>query len=121
MSRPLIPKPVRLQVFLDELRKAALASNAGAAKKLIDDTLNAVEDDLTDIPYNPGQWRTDGRMYPVQEDNAGDVEGHPGITSYRSRKHETLIRENGAFEIRDANTGEVLISKPGSDGKGVWS
>jgi hypothetical protein len=91
------------------------------AKRFIDDTLNSVEDELTDIPFDPSNWRTDGRMYPVQDDNAGDVDGHPEVTSYRSRRHETLIRENGAFEIRDARTQEVLVAKPGSDGKGVWS
>jgi hypothetical protein len=57
----------------------------------------------------------------VQDDNASDVEGHPEVTSYRSRKHETLIRANGAFEIRDAKTKEVIVAKPGSDGKGVWT
>jgi hypothetical protein len=60
-------------------------------------------------------------MYPVQEDNASNLDGYPEVTSYRSRKHETLIRKNGAFEIRDAKTEEVFLSKPGSDGKGVWS
>ena len=95
--------------------------SAEAAKTLIDQTLNAVEDELTDIPFDPASWRTDGRMYPVQDDNASEVEGHPEITSYRSRKHETLIRANGAFEIRVARTCDVLVAKPGADGKGVWS
>lgn len=121
MSKPLIPKHVRLQVFLERLRSAEPVATGEEAKRLIDETLNEVENRLTDIPYDPTQWRTDGRMYPVQDDNAGDVDGYPEVTSYRSRKHETLVRENGAFEIRDANTQEVLIAKAGSDGKGVWS
>ncbi|MBK9034495.1 MAG: hypothetical protein IPL61_25055 [Myxococcales bacterium] len=57
----------------------------------------------------------------MQDDNASDVEGHPGVTSYRSRKHETLIRTNGAFEIRDALTKDVVVTKAGADGHGVWS
>lgn len=120
-SGPLIPKPERLRVFVERLRELPPATSGEEAKRLIDDTLNAVEDELTDIPYDPSSWRTDGRMYPVQDDNASDVDGHPDVTSYRSRKHETLIRTNGAFEIRDAKTKEVLVAKPGSDGKGVWS
>lgn len=120
MSSPL-PRAVRLQVFLDRLAKASPAADAAAAKQLVDDTLNAVESELTDIPYDPSQWRTDGRMYPAQEDSASDVEGCPGVTSYRSRKHETLVRDNGAIEIRDAHTLDVVLSKPGRDGKGVWS
>src|SRR5262249_53751474 len=118
MPKPLLPKTVRFQVFLGRLAEAAPAPDGTEAKRLIDHTLNAVEDELTDIPYDPTRWRTDGRMYPVQDDNASDVEGHPDVTSYRSRKHETLVRDNGAFEIRDAHTRDVLVSKPGSDGKG---
>jgi hypothetical protein len=121
MSKPLIPKPVRLEEFRRRLLDLPLAATGDEAKRVIDDTLNAVEDELTDIPFNPLNWRTDGRMYPVQEDNANDLEGHADVTSYRSRKHETLIRKNGAFEIRDVRTQEVFVSKPGSDGKGVWS
>lgn len=121
MSKPVIPKHVRLQVFLERLQRAVPAAGGPDAKNLIDETLNDVENELTDIKFDPAHWRTDGRMYPVQDDNASDVDGHPEVTSYRSRKHETLIRENGAFEIRDANTQEVLASKAGSDGKGVWS
>jgi hypothetical protein len=117
----LLPKAVRLRVFLDRLAEASPASSALEAKQLIDRILNAVEDELTDIPYDPSRWRTDGRMYPAHEDSAGDIEGHPAVTSYRSRKHETLVRDNGAIEIRDPHTLEVLLAKPGLDGKGVWS
>lgn len=92
MSEPLVPKPVRFQEFLERLRKAPSAETGDEAKRLIDETLNKVEDDLTDIPFNPDHWRTDGRMYPVQEDNASDVDGQ-----------------------------EVVLEKPGADGKGVWS
>jgi hypothetical protein len=60
-------------------------------------------------------------MYPPEDDSAADVEGHPEVTSYRSRGHETFIRSNGSFEIRDAETGETVIEKVGSDGRGVWS
>ncbi|MEP6863178.1 MAG: hypothetical protein ABJE66_21315 [Deltaproteobacteria bacterium] len=121
MPKPFFPKPVRLLVFQERLNTAQPLSNGTDAKRLIDETLNAVEDELTDIPYDPNNWRTDGRMYPVQEDNADSLDGYPGVTSYRSRKHETFVRENGAFEIRDLITGEIFVSKAGSDGKGVWS
>src|SRR5262245_56740491 len=121
MTKPLIPKLIRLHEFVTWLRELPPATHGSEAKRFIDDTLNAVESELTDIPFDPANWRTDGRMYPVQDDNASDVDGYPEVTSYRSRKHETLIRCNGAFEIRDARTKEVIVAKPGSDGKGVWS
>jgi|SRR5580693_8254735 hypothetical protein len=121
MPKPLLPKYVRLLVFRERLAAALAASSGKAAKRLIDDTLNGVEDELTDIPFDPNHWRNDGRLYPAQDDNAEDVPGHPEVTSYTSKGHETFIRENGAFEIRDRFTGEVFFSKPGSDGRGVWS
>ena len=120
MSKPLVPKSVRVQELLQRLRTAPAAGTEDDAKRLIDETLNEVEDELTDIPFNPERWRTDGRMYPVQDDYASVVDAHPDITSYRSRRHETFIRANGAFEIRDVLTNEVLLAKPGADGTGVW-
>jgi len=73
------------------------------------------------VPFDPDHWRTDGRLYPFQDDSAADVDGYPNLTSYRSRGHETLIANNGAFEIRDLESGEVVLHKLGSDGQGVWS
>ena len=121
MSRPPVPRFARLQEFLERLRSAPRCASGEAAKRLLDETLNRVEDEFTDIPFDPERWRTDGRMYPAQEDNAADVEGYPDVTSYRHRSHETLICANGAFEIRDVLTKDVVLAKAGADGKGVWS
>jgi hypothetical protein len=118
---PPVAKHLRLRELIQRLRTCALASSHNNARRLIADTLNAVEDELSGVRFNPDSWRTDGRMYPVQDDNVADVDGFPNVSSYRSRYHETFIADNGAFEIRDVRTGEVLISKLGSDGKGVWS
>jgi hypothetical protein len=98
---------------------AAPAATAEAALELIASTLNAVEDDLTDIPANPDRWMTDGRMYPPQPDSRREVPDHEDVTRYRSRAHNTFIRANGAIEIRDL-ADQVLFSKAGADGKHVW-
>jgi DNA-binding XRE family transcriptional regulator len=45
------------------------------SEPLVPKPFGSVEDDLTDIPFNPDHWRTDGCVYPVQEDNAGDIDG----------------------------------------------
>jgi hypothetical protein len=118
---PPIPKKVRFAEFIRRLQALPPATSHDEARRQIEETLNQVEDELSGVPFDPAHWRTDGRMYPPQDDSASDVEGHPDMTSYRSRGHETFVAKNGAFEIRDVQTGEVVLHKPGSDGKGVWS
>jgi hypothetical protein len=114
-------KQERLDEFVRRLAALPAARSHDEARRLIEVTLNQVEDELSGVPYDPGRWRTDGRMYPVQDDHAADVDGHPSVTSYRSRRHDTFIAANGAFEIHDLSTGGILIRKLGADGRGVWS
>jgi hypothetical protein len=59
-------------------------------------------------------------MYPPQADSVREVEGHPRVKRFRSLKHNTYVGESGALEIRSAPEGQVLLTKPGADGKGVW-
>jgi hypothetical protein len=115
------PKRVRFAEFIRRLQGLPPASGHDQARRQIADTLNNVEDELSGVPFDPAHWRTDGRMYPVEDDSAADVDGYPDVTAYRSRGHETFISKNGAFEIRDFRNGEIVIEKPGSDGKGIWS
>jgi hypothetical protein len=75
---------------------------------------------MTSIPFNPDSWLTDGRMYPPQMDNIRELAGYPKIKRFRSLKHNTHIGENGSIEICIVSDGEVLLTKPGADGKGVW-
>lgn len=109
-------KAVRLQVFLKRLEQAAPVATSSAALALVSETLIAVEDELTGIPYDPSQWRSDGRMYPPQADGARDVPGRPDVTRYRSVAHNTFIGSNGAIRIEDLK-GTVILRKPGLDGK----
>jgi hypothetical protein len=118
---PPIDKKIRFDEFIRRLQTPPPASSHDDARRQIEKTLNQVEDEFSGVPFDPESYRTDGRMYPFQDDSAADVEGHPSVTSYRSRRHETFIAENGAFEIRDVRTGEIVLHKPGADGKGVWS
>jgi hypothetical protein len=118
---PPMPKELRFDEFIRRLRALPPASSHDEARRQIEEMLNQVEDEFSGVPFDPAHHRTDGRMYPPQDDNASDVEGHVDVTSYRSRGHETFVAKNGAFEIRDIRKGQVVIHKPGSDGKGVWS
>lgn len=119
-GEPDLPKPERFREFLRRLGSAPAASTFDEAYEQLCVVLNEVEDSMTSIPFNPELWQTDGRMYPPQADSVREVEGHPKVKRLRSLKHNTYIGENGAIEIRPAPDGEVILAKPGADGKGVW-
>jgi uncharacterized protein YPO0396 len=109
----------RLREFLHRLERSSCASSLDEARKLIDATLNAVEDEMSGVPYNPTTWLTDGRMYPVQDDNIRDLPGHPTVKRARSKDHNTYIAKNGAIRIVQISTKEVVLDKPGEDGNVV--
>jgi hypothetical protein len=113
-----LEKRERLAVFAERLLKAPRASSAEEAYVLLSDTLNAVENEFTSIPFDPSGWANDGRMYPPQSDSARDVDGRPELTRYRSRAHNTYIARNGAIRIETVNR-DLVLSKPGSDGNEV--
>jgi hypothetical protein len=112
-------KQERLAEFFRRLEDANPAHSADEALQLIASTLNAVEDELTNIPADPERWMTDGRMYPPQPDSRREVVGHPAVSRYRSRRHNTFVAGNGAVEIRDLDD-RVLFRKAGADGTHVW-
>lgn len=112
-------KAERLDEFFRRLAAAPAAASHDEAFRLLCDTLNRVEDELCDEPYDPSAWTTQDRMYPPQEDAARPVADHPAVTRYRSRGHNSFVAVNGAVEIRDMSN-RALFEKPGADGKGVW-
>jgi len=111
-------KQERLNTFLERLSTAPPAVTAEEAFVSLSSILNAVEDELTSIPFNPMQWEHDERMYPPLPDNAHSVPGRPDLTRYRSRKHNIWIAANGAIRIAALN-GDLLLDKAGKDGKKV--
>jgi hypothetical protein len=113
-------KSERFSVFLERLKMAPLAASENEAYLQLCDTLNAVEDELTPIPYDLENSLTDGRMYPPFADNKHSVAGHDRVQRYRSRGHNTFIGANGSIEIQLSNGGTSLLSKPGQDGRGIW-
>jgi hypothetical protein len=115
-----LSKQERLTIFFERLDEAPPASTHEVAYELLCDTLNSIEDEFNDVPFNPDNWQTDGRMYPPQPDRAYEVDGHPHLTRYKSFKHNTYIGDNGAIEVRSFPEETVLFSKQGADGRGVW-
>ncbi len=114
-----LSKGARLEVFFRRLADAPPAASFDEAWQQIIDILNQVEDELTDTPFNPANWRTDGRLYPPLADSIRVVPEFPSVKRLRSREHNTFISSNGAVEIRAAD-GATLISKPGADGRNVF-
>ncbi len=114
-----VPKTERLQEVYRRLAAAPAAGTFAEMRRQLDDVLNAVEDELTGVPYDPRRWATDGRLYPVQDDNVFDVKGHPRVSLLRARRTAIYIGDNGSIEIRDAS-GMVEFSKQGADGLAVW-
>lgn len=111
-------KAVRFEEFLRRLGAAPHASNFDEAYRQLCDILNAVEDEMTDIPFDPENWQNDGRMYPPQFDNVRPVPDRRDVRQLRSRGHRTLIADNGAIAIKDLS-GTIVLAKPGSDGQSV--
>jgi len=114
-----LDKRERFKIFVQRLMEARRAISAEDALMLLSTTLNAVEDEFTDILFDPSQWMSDGRMYPPQADSARDAPGRPDVTRYRSKAHNTFIAKNGAIRIEDLTGSLVVLSKPGNNGKEV--
>lgn len=81
--------------------------------------MNEVEDELSEVPYNPSAAKDDGRLYPPLWDNIQPIPGQPGIKRLRSAGHVTLIASNGAIAIDEVLSRTRVFSKAGADGKEV--
>lgn len=115
-----VPKRDRLQEIYRRLAAAPVARSFAEMRSQLDGILNEVEDQLTGIPYEPDGWPTDGRLYPVQDDNVFAVADHPRVLLLRARRNHIYIGDNGSIEIKNAASGTVEFTKPGADGRGTW-
>jgi hypothetical protein len=105
-------KAERFEEFIKRLAGSTAASSFEEAFCQLCEILNAVEDELTSVPFNPAKWQTDGRMYPPQRDALRSTPGRPDLRRFRSKLHNTLIGEDGSIEIQDLS-GATIFSKPG--------
>lgn len=58
-------------------------------------------------------------MYPVQDDNIREVAGHPDVKRARSKDHHIFLGRNGAIRIVQVSTKQVVLEKPGQDGRPI--
>jgi hypothetical protein len=110
-------KQERFEEFLSRLASLPPARDAAEARRQIEQTLNEVENEMTNIPYNPDEWRSDGRMYPPQDDSIRRTSNRE-IMCFRSKGHRIFIGSRGAIEIQEISK-KTVFSKPGADGKTI--
>lgn len=115
----MLSKAKRLKLILERLDAATPAGSETEALALLSQIMTMVEDEHSGIENNPNAWRTDGRMYPPQEDNRRAVPDRPSLSRYRSVRHNTFIGANGSLQIVDLQDGKVLLDKAGQDGRRV--
>jgi len=108
-------KSERLQEFIKRLSKVEPSSTNEEAFVLLTKVLNEVEDELSNIPYSPDKWMTDGRMYPPQADSRRATENLE-VVRYRNKAHNTFIGSNGSIKIEEINS-NLIIDKAGRDGR----
>jgi hypothetical protein len=121
-------KRERLVAFLGRLKAAPPTSSREEAFQLIETTLNQLEDEFTNIPFDPQRWRDDGRLYPPQADSRRDVPDRPDLVRYVTVAQSIVIRDNGAIAIirghprrwPDIEAAPRDFEKPGADGRGVF-
>lgn len=118
-------KQARLTEFLRRLAGAPAARSYEEARRQLAAILLAVEDEMTEIPFEPDAWRGDGRMYPPRDD-AERASGRAGCRRFRSKGHNVIFGSNGAIWILDAplpgeawEKGNTVFDKPGEDGRRV--
>jgi hypothetical protein len=116
-------KAQRLAEFLSRLSAAPPAQSYEEARPQVEAIMNAVEDELTDIPFHAAARQSDGRMYPPLDDSE-KPSGNTGFRRFRTKWHNILYGTNGAIRIHRAPTlpdewtsGVVILDKAGLDGK----
>lgn len=113
----------RVAEFLERMEVAPPAASHEEARSLLDNTLNAVEDEFSGVSFDPEKHLHDGRLYPPQNDSRRSVVGRSDVVRYRSRGHNIWIGHNGAIRIEKIGRGGhpsiCCLDKPGADGKTV--
>jgi hypothetical protein len=117
-DEPRVSRGERLREFLRRLGAAPAFPCAESAFEGVRTTLNAVENELSGIPYDPCHPRGDGRLYPAKRSWRSRVPGRPDLRRYRFKAHRLYIGASGAILIEHRDLG-VAFRKAGQDGSHV--
>lgn len=105
----------RLEEFFRRLMGSPACHSADGAFERVRAILNAVEDELSGLPYDPCHPRSDGRLYPAKPWFRCRTPGRPDLRRYRFKAHVLFIGPSGAILIAHKQKGAVL-HKPAEDG-----
>ncbi|MNE67148.1 hypothetical protein D3C80_1627410 [compost metagenome] len=105
-----ISRQERIALIFERLSAASPCSTAEEMFDVLSTIMNDVEDAHSGVPADPSNWRTDGRLYPPQEDER-QADPVPGVRRYRSKGHWTDISEDGALRIMRRPDGPVELTK----------
>jgi hypothetical protein len=107
----------RLRLFVERFVSYPCSGSFDEARTLLNETLNAIEDEHSGVPYEPSNWKSDGRMYPPQDDRERASENQR-VRCFDTRGHLVEFGYNGAVRIRPLKDGlPPLLDKPGADGQ----
>jgi hypothetical protein len=115
----MVDRAERISELLRRLTDAPSCATAEEAMTLLETTLNDVENQMSGVPFNPNYPMDDGRMYAPREDARREVEGHPDLLRYRSRKHNIYVSKDGALRIEEVRERLCLLNKPGQSGRTI--
>ena len=109
----------RLAIFMEKVLAAGPAGNLNDARSLLENILNAVENEYSGVPFNLAASEYDGRMYDPLDDRRKVVSTKPRVEQFNSAGHVTWIGENGAIKIAIRRDRTVILDKPGRDGRTI--
>jgi RHS repeat-associated protein len=111
-----LSKMERLKIFSSRLKNAEGASNPQEALKLINNTLDDIEDAFSGVSKNKSAIdmpnRDDGRMYGILDEKYVKKNSDGGLTA-RTKANVIIINKDGSFKIMDKNGEKTLIQKSG--------
>jgi RHS repeat-associated protein len=113
-SATILSKAERLAVFHTKLGKAASVGSQAEAIKLINKTLDEVEDAYSGVAKAEGiPNRDDGRMYGILDDKY--VETLPdGTKIAKTKGNRIVLSKDGGFEIQSKDGSKIYFKKAGA-------
>jgi hypothetical protein len=114
IAKTILKKSDRLKIFTTRLGSAKPAANQEEAIKLINKTLDNVEDEFSGIIKAKGiPNRDDGRMYGILDEKYITTL-EDGTKIARTKGNRIILNKDGGFQIQTKDGSETLFTKAGA-------